>query len=274
MSEELLRESLRAAVADEPPLGIDPDAVAAEGKRRQRRRRAVIGAAVATLVVAAGAAALPGVLGPRAVPPATPRVDAVEPISWPPAGMVRVELPEPQLIARGEQIELHLAESMSRTVPGARDISTEQQHGLGPGFGTEPPATVTVRAGFRRAVAQGSVLPVLVDVAVLGPGTVLAPPDQACGDGQPATRHCEQHVLADGSIAVDSSLGLPSAAGASHHVVRHFRVDGTVVSVTASFDTSTAHPDGISPASGLAQPPMDLAELIALATDPQLSLSR
>ncbi|MGW1681405.1 hypothetical protein [Saccharopolyspora sp. NPDC002376] len=42
MSEELLRESLRSAVVDEPPMGIDPADVVAEGRRRQRRRRAVV----------------------------------------------------------------------------------------------------------------------------------------------------------------------------------------------------------------------------------------
>ncbi|WP_190820223.1 hypothetical protein [Saccharopolyspora pogona] len=46
--EQLLREEMRAAVANEPPLGFSPEGLVAEAKRRQRRRRATIGAVAAS----------------------------------------------------------------------------------------------------------------------------------------------------------------------------------------------------------------------------------
>ncbi|WP_009948787.1 hypothetical protein [Saccharopolyspora erythraea] len=58
MDPELLREGMRTAVADEPPLGFDPDDVVTEAARRQRRRRTTA-AAVAAVVVATVAGLVP-----------------------------------------------------------------------------------------------------------------------------------------------------------------------------------------------------------------------
>ncbi|MCP2253672.1 hypothetical protein LY13_002426 [Prauserella aidingensis] len=53
MNDEEMRERLRAAVADEPPLGFDPDEVVTRTGTRRRRRLQAGGSAVAVVAVAA-----------------------------------------------------------------------------------------------------------------------------------------------------------------------------------------------------------------------------
>jgi hypothetical protein len=54
MNEEQLGDRFRAAVAEEPPLGFDPDDVVDRAERVTRRRSAMIGAATAAAVVVLG----------------------------------------------------------------------------------------------------------------------------------------------------------------------------------------------------------------------------
>jgi hypothetical protein len=54
MNEEQLGDRFRAAVAEEPPLGFDPDDVVDRAVRTTRRRSAMIGAATAAAVVVLG----------------------------------------------------------------------------------------------------------------------------------------------------------------------------------------------------------------------------
>ncbi|MFI0465521.1 hypothetical protein ACH347_15715 [Saccharopolyspora sp. 5N102] len=274
MQEELLREGMRAAVDDEPPLGFSPDDLVAEGKRRQRRRRATIGAVAATLVVLAGAAAVPGMMtGPTPIVPAAPQVSAVKPIEWPPKGIAPMNLPESQLIAEGERIRGHLAEIIPKVDTAAFNVTTTQPHGLGPGLGTEAPATVVVRAGFQYAlVAMGEEvrLPMQLTVVVQGPGTAPVQLAQSCGDGEPTQvlLGCTTRVLDDGSILVEGATALASLGedGPTTHIVRHFRTDGTVVSATASH---TAGPE----AAGLgAYRQLHVDRLDLIATDREIAL--
>jgi hypothetical protein len=63
MSEQELREGLWAAVADEPALAFDPDALMEQARREIKRRRALFGAGTATVAVAVAAVAVPAMLG-------------------------------------------------------------------------------------------------------------------------------------------------------------------------------------------------------------------
>ncbi|MEV0705354.1 hypothetical protein AB0I53_46615 [Saccharopolyspora sp. NPDC050389] len=275
MQEELLREGMRAAVDDEPPLGFSPDDLVAEGKRRQRRRRATIGAVAATLVVLAGAAAVPGMMtGPTPIAPAAPQVSAVKPIEWPPKGMAPMSLPESQLIAEGERIRGHLAEIIPKVDTGAFDVTTTQPHGLGSGFGTEAPATVIVRANFKYGLPSQQPgmsvdLPMRLTVVVQGPGTVSVQPAQACGDGDEPTQavlSCTLRTLDDGSIVVESVTASRGEDGPKTHIVRHFRTGGTVVSATAS------HSAGQEAAGLSAYRQVQVDRLDQFATDPEFAL--
>ncbi|MGP4016786.1 hypothetical protein [Saccharopolyspora sp. 5N708] len=274
MQEELLREGMRAAVADEPPLGFGPNDLVAEARRRQRRRRAMIGAVVATLVVVVGAATAPSMLHTMTVPPASPPQVAVpEPIGWAPTGMVPLRLTDQQLVAEGERIKGYLAEAVPEVVPAVRDFTTEPgaKPGLGLGLRTSPPAEVYVSAAFARTVeaVPGKAVSVELAVRVFAPGSVERSPAQACGT--PLFRvilQCAQHVQADGSVVVDSVATMEDGRYPPSHVVHHFRADGTLVVATASHFS-----DGeLRRMYAMTQPPMDSPELIALATDPQLAL--
>jgi hypothetical protein len=63
VSEQELRDGLRVAVAAEPALSFDPDALIVRARKEIRRRRALVGAGAATVVVAVTAVAVPTVLG-------------------------------------------------------------------------------------------------------------------------------------------------------------------------------------------------------------------
>ncbi|HEU5474054.1 MAG TPA: hypothetical protein VFV67_25700 [Actinophytocola sp.] len=76
MIEERIVDRFRTAVADEPPLGFDPDDVVSEAARRYGRRRAVAGSAMATggvavavtAVLATGGTGQGGYVGPAQPP--------------------------------------------------------------------------------------------------------------------------------------------------------------------------------------------------------------
>ncbi|WP_190820225.1 hypothetical protein [Saccharopolyspora pogona] len=206
--------------------------------------------------------------------PATPQVSGVKPIEWPPKGMRPVQLSEPQLVAEGERMRGYLAEAVPEVDTGAYNVTTTQPHGLGPGFGAEPPATVVVRADFKNVLASSGKsveLPMRLTVVVQGPGTVAVQPAQACGDGDDpaeAVLSCSPRTLDDGTIVVESVTGLASRGGdgPKTHIVRHFRACGTVVSATAS------HAAG-QEASGLgAYRQVHIDRLDRIATDPELAL--
>jgi hypothetical protein len=63
MSEQEVREGLRAAVAEEPALSFDPDALISQARQDIRRRRALVGAGAATATIAVAAVAVPTMLG-------------------------------------------------------------------------------------------------------------------------------------------------------------------------------------------------------------------
>lgn len=88
MIEERLADRMRAVLADEPPLGFDPDEVVDRAVRLRRGRRSTVAAAAAVLAIAVAAAVVTtrSEKGEVAVPP--PRPDApcqgVEPGRVPP----------------------------------------------------------------------------------------------------------------------------------------------------------------------------------------------
>lgn len=100
-------------------------------------------------------------------------------------------------------------------------------------------------------------------IAVLGPGTVEVPPDQACRDGEQVVLHCEQYVQNDRSVVVDAQTRVGS--NVLTRSVRHFRPDGTVVTVDVRYGADDAERFG---------EPLSTPELTALVTDPQFALSR
>lgn len=110
MTEQQLRDGMRAAVTMEPPLGFDPDDVVTHAKRTAYRRRTTFAAAAAVIAVAGGAATAAGLLaGGRDPAPVTPG-------SKPPA--VTYQDASQEL---GESIVTVLPD----VIPGARDFEVK-----------------------------------------------------------------------------------------------------------------------------------------------------
>ncbi|OLF13247.1 hypothetical protein [Actinophytocola xanthii] len=132
MTERDVREGLRSAVADEPPLDFDPDALVATARREARRRRALVSASLATVAVAVAAVAVPVVLGvsreqgdltPGNRPVASsPVPGATERPSTPPASEAAREYTAEQLRRRGRQMQAELEDALREVLPGAVDV--------------------------------------------------------------------------------------------------------------------------------------------------------
>ncbi len=72
MTEQRITQGLREAVANEPPLRLDVEEIAARERRHQTLRR-VLGTVAATVLIAVSATTLPALLE---LPPETPSADA------------------------------------------------------------------------------------------------------------------------------------------------------------------------------------------------------
>ncbi|GAB3485533.1 hypothetical protein [Amycolatopsis cihanbeyliensis] len=121
MSEQQVRDALRSAVLDEPPLDFDPDALVATA-RRKARRRAVGSAGAGVAVIALAAAAVPIVLGTEDSEPRGSVPAAAQPTAT-------------GLSERAEELERHLTERLPRLYQDAELVS------VGP-FGNGPDGTV------------------------------------------------------------------------------------------------------------------------------------
>lgn len=118
MNEDQLRAGLRAAVADEPPLGFDPDRAAEHARRTVRRRRAVFASTAGTFLAVAAMVATVTLLGsPGSSIPGLP------PPSDDTSGRVDIN-----------DVAAHFAEVLPDVVPGAYDVEVAYQDALSDGF--------------------------------------------------------------------------------------------------------------------------------------------
>ncbi|MFI9811106.1 hypothetical protein [Saccharothrix variisporea] len=253
MSEAELRESLRAAVADEPPLHFDPDALIARAETFRRRRRALVAVGVATFALIGTVLALPGVLAPpretvdaarvlttTAAPSATPSAESV-PVTSPAA----VPLED-----RVKRLSGYLAKQVVQVVPGAFDVEVDfsDTRKVSAGY-----VTGYVHLSDKRGVTS-------ITVELFGPSARVTRA-AFCGP-----ERCDLSKLQpDGShLEVAAHAGADGEPAAT--VVAHFRTDGSVVMITGHpYDTAQ---DGVTP-----PPAPALEQLIALATDPVLTLT-
>ncbi|GAA2815205.1 hypothetical protein [Saccharopolyspora taberi] len=261
MDPEVLRDGLRAAVADEPPLGFDPDDVVAEAARRHRRRRATAGAGVATLaLVAVIAGAVPALLEPAEVPPAGTEVADAE--QWPPPGTRPLEITREELRSRTDRVQLDWARAVRGAVPDAMGLRVSPSETRGPAPGRRGSAVFGLSSDFVRKAPGGRVH---LTGRIFGPGSVRLSLRDACEypDGLVEVLECRRKALPDGSLVVDVVKRLKS--GPPSHELYNLRPDGTVVQVSADF--------GADSADAVSEPPLSSAELIALATDRRLTLA-
>lgn len=265
MSEQDIRGGLRDAVADEPPLDFDPNALVAAARHQVRRRRALVAAGVATAAVAVAGVAVPVALGrpaPHVVadrPSASATTTSPAPtttssaqIQWPPSDVQAVPYTPDQLRTRGQEMRAHLR----ATVPGLLSQASAFEFGQ---FGGEAAGDfydgqnyVTAELSYVVAGARYSVF-----VQIWAPGSTDGLLDSACGTD------CQQIGEQDGAPVMART---DQNGSGTTSLVYHFRKNGCVVQIAAySYDMSGAGPD-------MPTIPVTVEQQATLATDPDLGL--
>jgi hypothetical protein len=290
MIEQQLKAGLDHALADEPPLAFDADRLIATAERQSQRRRALAGVGAATAVVAVAAVAVPTLLhgGERRVTTAThPSVitTTAQPsnpqVPWPPAGTHTRTYDTAQLNSMADTWTHELRHVFPTLVPGARDVSVQ------PWDRQATDATPTKR-NFSDTMVSFTVhgVPTAVAIEVYAAGADTTGPNARCASDashslassvQPPPGvtvppdTCQITVRGDTALLRETQIAAVPDASTSkstlptHLSVTQFRADGSVVEATAySYD-----PTGSSDVT-TAKPPLSVAQLTTLATDPRL----
>jgi hypothetical protein len=268
VSEEDVRGGLREAVADEPPLVFDPEALVVTARQQVKRRRALVSVGVATVAVAVAAVALPGVLGRESTrvgtqpPPATAvTTTTTTPFAWPPAGVTPAHYTPDELRIRGEQMAGHLQAAMPNVLPEASDFVFGEFGGEAAGNYYEGQTGVNASISFTIGGARYSIV-----VTVWVPGSDNPSPTTLCEAGGNAD--CEKlgQIGQDGGpiFATTYTFG----GGGIITTAYHFRQTGTMVQIGAyNYDVASTGMTTYLPAV-----PVTLNQLTRLATDPDLAL--
>jgi hypothetical protein len=266
MSEADLREGLRAAVGDEPPLHFDADELIRRAEHARRRRRALVAVAVATLVLTGTVLSLPGVFdrvpgidaarGPvltiTASPsaeesgvPSTPRVQVAPSSVFAPAPSANM----PRDAAT--YLTTYLAARFPEVVPEVKVVKVDF---------TEP--YEQDRAGYLTGIVrfEDRVATSAVVVQLSAPSLRLTS-EEFC-----ATAECGTLMRqTDGSHLVSTTVFEPDRNVTTRTVV-HLRADGSVVRVSGyNHDPTT----GVDWRPEVA---VSTEQLMQLAKDPKLSL--
>ncbi|RSM64150.1 hypothetical protein DMH04_51645 [Kibdelosporangium aridum] len=254
MSEQELRDGLKLAVADEPPMSFDLDELVDTAERIVRRRRALIAVGVSTAAVAVAAVTVPVVLGiggapqelPQAAPP-TATTTTTPPKTKPEAKTVA------QLRQRGEELGARLRTQFPLVVPAATDVNPRP-------FGGEAEGQFWDGQTYLEGAVQFKLGDVQTAIAV----QVNADPQvEPCPECQEIPQSDDSKVL----IRVEAG-----AAGNNPQMkivtATHYRKDGSTTRV------STYNYDPINGPNDVYQPRVALTDeqLVRLATDPALHL--
>ncbi|MEV4311750.1 hypothetical protein [Actinocrispum sp. NPDC049592] len=243
MSEQELREGLRSAVEDEPPMRVDLDEIVSMAERLVRRRRALVAVGVGTAAVTLAAVTVPVVLGIARGEPAELTVAAPPAAtSTQPTGSVE------QLTQRGKDMQSYLTTRFPAMVPGVTQIDVRP-------FGGEAEGQIFAGqkylSGTVRYVMHGTKTGVIVEI-------------HAADDPAKVSKDCPG---CDVRIQPDqSTVVLETLQSADMIIAKHFRRDGSVVTVN-----TYGHDPAGEPAPGSAAK-LTLDQLVSLATDPELHL--
>jgi hypothetical protein len=260
MSEEDVRGGLRDAVAEEPPLDFDPEALVAAARQQVVRRRALIAAGVATAVVAVAAVAVPVALGRGTTYVAqqpSPTSTSTTPLQWPPSGVVRAHPTADDLRQRSQEMAAHLRETVPAVLPAASDFVYGEFGGEAAGAFSDGQMYVNAPVTFTVGSGRYSLF-----VAVWAPGAPDLSPTEVCAAGG---AYCKQVDVRDGGPIVVKTEDLGDS---TIQTMYHFRKSGGVVQIAAyNYDMSGNAPPKYEPAI-----PVTLDQLMRLATDPDLGL--
>ncbi|MFI9006951.1 hypothetical protein ACIGNX_06945 [Actinosynnema sp. NPDC053489] len=260
MSEAELREGLRAAVGDEPPLDFDPDELIQRAQHVRRRRRALVTVAVVTVVLTGTALTLPGVLDRRstvdaatgsvltttASPPLDPGSTA--PPQPPSATVAAPPATAPAFASddAGNHLTAYLVKRFPQVAPEVKVVRTDADPVTDP-----PPGHLYATVSFVDGVGTSRV------TARIVPPRARMTTAEFCAD-----LTCDDPVRRpDGSYLTSATTSDPTTAT---RTVAHFRLDGSVVEITAHGyepEASGVVPTGVS---------LTTYQLVELATDPAL----
>ena len=274
MSEpQQLRESLSRALAEEPPLSFDPDALINRAQHEARRRR-TLAAVAAAAVVALVAVAIPTALGlfrdhgqvSAATSPPLLTTAASTPPSSP--GPFPAFYPTVELNAAAARFSQALTSLMPRVVPGVGTFLFQ------PWVNLDKAVPLDAKAGYAPGELATNVRFALkgimtgISIIVDGPHVSQVPtPQSACAQwSRTAGQSCE----VSGSVAGGGTVVIERGpAGQKPQQVRvvDYRPDGSVVSATAyNYD-----PAARTPVSYAASPFVGSDELVLLVTSPSLA---
>jgi len=257
VSESDVRDGLRGAVADEPPLSFDPDALMTTAEHQAKRRRALVAVGVATVAVAVAAIALPVALG-RDAPAQVAEQPSVSssaptPVAWPPRDVSPVSYTVPELRQRAEEMRGHLKTAFAEVLPAATAVEVGQFSGEAEGEILDGQRYLNAAVTFTVDGDRYSIM-----VAVFAPGEVTDPPSVLCAA---SGAYCRDLGTTDGGPVAAKTEDLEPGTVST---VYHFRQTGAQVYATAyNYDMTSRTPPVYHPTV-----PVTLDQLERLATDP------
>lgn len=256
MSEEDVRSGLQEAVAGEPPLDFDPDALVATARHQAKRRRALIAAGVATVAVVAAAVTVPVALGRGGTQVAQPPPPTTS-SAWPPADVQPGYYTADDLRRRSQRMAAHLADVVPEVLPAGSEFDYGEFGGEAAGEFADGQDYVGAPITFTVDGARYSLF-----VTVWAPGTPSLSPGTVCTDGG---ADCKQYDVRDGGPIMVKTEDLGDQTISTMY---HFRTSGTVVQVAAyNYDMTARSAPKYMPTI-----PVTLDQLTRLATDPDLGL--
>jgi hypothetical protein len=258
LSEQELRDGLKLAVTDEPPMKFDLDELVDTAERITRRRRALIAVGASTAAVAVAAVAIPVVLGisggGEPIPLAGPPNPAVSTGSLTPAQPPKAKsLTRTELVARGAEMQAHLRTQLSVVVPGAKQVEV----GL---FGGEAEGAVADGQGYLGSFVSFTLRErTSIEVHVQNDQENM---ERTCDGCQPVRQQDGSLVLVDPVESVDGNPDMKITSAV------HFRNDGSAVRVTTyNYDPTTQTAPVYEPDVALS-----VDQITRLAVDPALHL--
>ena len=276
MSEQDLRDCMKQAVWDEPPLDFDPDTFMARAEKLTKRRRALMSVGVATALIIATVATLPalwvGSRGDKGVDTAdgvtaTTTVPTSANFPWPPNGAVRknhtYEQDQPYLESMWVNF---ISPALQRQGADPNSIGVWSPTYQGTGYERDNSVTDVLSGSVSYVGPSGAAQ---LSTIIAGVGAWEPSPDKFCSTRKGADTTCTATKRSDGSMVVAVEFG-GKASGpgyySAYRSVYHYRKDGSVVGMESR--ANFADPTGYTN-SGV---PLTFDQLADLATNQMITL--
>ncbi|MEO6084968.1 MAG: hypothetical protein ABIQ18_17840 [Umezawaea sp.] len=239
MSEQDLRDSMKQAVWDEPPLDFDPDTFMARAEQLTKRRRALMSVGVATALIIATVATLPAFLAASrdradtatGVTTTTTGAPTSSTMPWPPNDA-------PRKNHTYDEDQPYLENMWINVISPGLQRQGAEVGSIGPWSPTYQRVGY-VRDGAVSDVLYGAVTyvgstgPAQLETTIAGVGAWEPSPDTMCAKFKGTGGSCEATKRADGSMVVAAQFGGNKSGYAGERTVYHYRLDGSVVGMTS-----------------------------------------